>query len=96
MYAGIDTHKDTLAVAVIDAGGRQAAAAQLPNTEPGFIRLVQLLEAWPVRRVGIEGPGNFGRAIAVHLVIGWPAASRPPGVPRTLDRFGHPWLGRPR
>src|SRR5690349_3189415 len=66
-FAGIDTHKDTLAVAVVD----QVAAAQLPNTEPGFLELIELLEAHGVNRVGIEGSGNFGRAIAVHLVIDW-------------------------
>lgn len=71
MFAGIDTHKDTLAVAVVDHGGRQVAAGQLPNTEPGFLELVELLEAHGVSRVGIEGSGNFGRAIAVHLAIDW-------------------------
>jgi len=71
LFAGIDTHKDTLAVAVVDQLGRQLAAAQLPNTEPGFLELVELLEAHGVSRVGIEGSGNFGRAIAVHLVIDW-------------------------
>jgi hypothetical protein len=74
-YAGIDTHKDTLAVAVVDGAGRQVAAAQLPNTEPGFVRPVELLESWPVLKVGIEGSGSFGRAIAVHLVVSWASAS---------------------
>lgn len=74
LFAGIDTHKDTLAVAVVDQLGRQVAAAQLPNTEPGFLELVELLEAHGVGRVGIEGSGNFGRAIAVHLVIDWAPA----------------------
>jgi hypothetical protein len=68
MYAGIDTPKDTLAVAVIDDAGRQVAGAQLPNTQPQFDRLIQLLESLSVRRVGIEGSGNFGRAVAVHLL----------------------------
>jgi transposase len=71
LFAGIDTHKDTLAVAVVDDQGRRRAAEQLPNTEPGFLRLVTLLEEHRVERVGIEGSGNFGRAIAVHLALSW-------------------------
>jgi transposase len=72
LIAGIDTHKDTLAVAVVDQNGRALAFKDLPNTEPGFIELVQLLELHQVVRVGIEGSGNFGRAIAVHLVDSTP------------------------
>jgi transposase len=71
LFAGIDTHKDTLAVAVIDDVGRRLAGGQLPNTEPGLLELVELLDAHKVTKVGIEGSGNFGRAIAVHLAISW-------------------------
>lgn len=74
MYARIGTHKDTLAVVVIDQAGRQVAGAQLPNTEPGFARLVQLLESWPVCRVGIEGSDNYGPGCrgspGAHLAAG--------------------------
>ncbi|KRF03471.1 hypothetical protein ASG88_21950 [Nocardioides sp. Soil777] len=71
MFAGIDTHKDTLAVAVIDHSGRQLAHREFPNTEPGFLVLARLLDTHQVTRVGIGGSGNFGRAIAVHLAIEW-------------------------
>ena len=71
LFAGIDTHKDTLAVAVIDGVGRWLAGGQLPNTEPGFLELVELLDAHQVTKVGIEGSGKFGRAIAVHLALDW-------------------------
>ena len=33
MFAGIDTHKDSLAVAVIDDAGQLLAAREVPNTE---------------------------------------------------------------
>lgn len=55
MFAGIDTHKDTLAVAIIDAQGR-LLADDVANSERGFDRLTQLLEQHQVQRVGIEGP----------------------------------------
>jgi transposase len=71
VFAGIDTHKDTLAVAVIDAAGRLLASCQEPNTEHGFARLAELFDAHQVRRIGIEGSGNYGRAVTVHLALAW-------------------------
>jgi transposase len=69
VFAGVDTHKDSLAVAVIDQAGRNVTTRQLPNTEAGFSRLVSLLARHGVRRVGIEGSGGYGRAAAMHLAI---------------------------
>ncbi len=71
MIAGIDTHKDTLAVAVVDDAGRQLAGQEVPNTEAGFASLVELLEQHQVTQVGIEGSGTFGRAAAIHLMLRW-------------------------
>lgn len=71
MIAGIDTHKDTLAVAVVDDTGRLLAAGDIPNTERGFVQLVNMFDSHHVLRVGIEGSGNFGRAVAVHLALCW-------------------------
>src|SRR5829696_1864551 len=71
VFAGFDTHKDTLAVAVIDDAGRLLAARDVPNTEQGFVQLVGLFDTHQVVRVGIEGSGHFGRAVAVHLVLCW-------------------------
>lgn len=73
MIAGIDTHKDTLAVAVIDTG-RQLAGAEVRNTEAGFAGLVELLEAHQVTSVGIEGSGNFA---ARSRSTCWCAGPRP-------------------
>lgn len=71
VFAGIDTHKDTLAAAVADQGGRLLVELEVPNTEVGFVRLVELFETHQVVRVGIEGSGNFGRAVAIHLLLAW-------------------------
>ena len=71
VIAGIDTHKDTLAVAVVDDSGRLVAGADVPNTERGFAQLVDMFTAHHVQRVGIEGSGSFGRAVAVHLALCW-------------------------
>jgi transposase len=71
VIAGIDTHKDTLAVAVVDDSGRLVAGGDVPNTERGFAQLVDMFTAHHVQRVGIEGSGSFGRAVAVHLALCW-------------------------
>ena len=77
MFAGIDTHKDTLAIAVIDEQGRLVDQAQVANSEQGFAKLTDLLLAHHVHRVGIEGSGSYGRAVAIHLALTWPAARDP-------------------
>ena len=69
VFAGMDTHKDSLTVAVIDQAGRVQATRQLSNTEAGFASLVSLLRRHRVRRVGIEGSGGYGRAAVIHLAI---------------------------
>jgi transposase len=71
VIAGIDTHKDTLAVAVVDDTGRLVASGDVPNTERGFAQLVDMFTSHHVQRVGIEGSGSFGRAVAVHLALCW-------------------------
>jgi transposase len=53
-FAGIDTHKDTLAVAVIDAAGRVVFQSQQPNSDDGYRRLLAVLTRHGVSRVGIE------------------------------------------
>lgn len=57
--------------AVVGGNGRVVERRQPRNTEQGFMELVDLLVRHRVARVGIEGAGNFGRAIAVHMAIKW-------------------------
>ena len=68
MFAGVDTHKDTLAVAVIDHAGRVVRQLELPNQDSGYARLLALLTSHNVVRVGIEGSGNFGWPAATYLL----------------------------
>ena len=67
MFAGIDSHKDTLAVAVIDTAGRVVTARQVANEPDGFTVLARMVAEHHVVRVGIEGSTNFGWAAATHL-----------------------------
>src|SRR3954467_2172295 len=95
VLAGIDTHKDTLAVAVIDPAGRPVVVRQLANTEAGFDALEELLDKHQVRRVGIEGSGNYGRGAAVRLVLaGVPAVVEVPPSLTSRERTGRPGQGK--
>jgi transposase len=68
MFAGVDTHKDSLAVAVIDHAGRVVRQLELPNQVSGYARLLALLSSHNVVRVGVEGSGNFGWPAAIYLL----------------------------
>ena len=94
MIAGIDTHKDTLAVAVVDDTGRLVGGGDVPNTERGFAQLVDMFTSHQVQRVGIEGSGSFGRAVAVHLALCWQsdqpvAVVEVPTLMTSRERHGH-------
>jgi len=69
VFAGIDSQKDTLAVAVVDQVGLAVAVVQEPNTRAGFVRIGELLAKHEVIRVGIEGSGHYGRCIAAYLAL---------------------------
>lgn len=67
-YAGIDTHKDTHVVAVIDSIGRLIATAAFLTTTRGYNELLEwLVDNGPVIVVGIEGTGSYGAGIAALL-----------------------------
>ena len=66
VFVGVDTHKDTLAVALIDPSGRRQEAVTVANTVAGHGQLVKwLTERGSVQRLGIEGAGGYGRAVAL-------------------------------
>jgi len=95
MFAGIDTHNDTLAVAVIDDAGRQVAAAEVANTTAGLAGLQALLERHQVSRVGIEGSGTWGHGAAAHLVAaGGLTVVEVPTSMTTRERTGRPGQGK--
>lgn len=68
MFAGIDSHKRTLAVAVVDQAGRQLDFDEFRNDPKGHERLAKWLTNQGVLRVGVEGSGHLGRAASAYLV----------------------------
>ena len=94
MFAGIDSHKDTLAVAVIDAAGRTVTVRQIANEPDGFTVLADLVSAHEVARVGIEGSTNFGWAAAMHLVAGGATVVEVPPLMTSRERQSRPYQGK--
>ncbi len=94
MFAGIDTHKDTLAVAVIDTGGRVITMCELPNQDDGFTELAALMCRHQVARVGIEGSTNFGWAAAMLLLSEGVNIVEVPPLMTSRERRSRPGQGK--
>ncbi len=65
---GIDSHLDTIHVAVIAANGREIADHEFPTTTSGYRRAVVWLEEHgPLQAVGVEGASSYGLGICAVL-----------------------------
>jgi transposase len=58
MFAGIDSHKGSLAVAIVDDTGRLQSQFQTDNNSQGHDQLAKTITNAGVLRVGIEGSGG--------------------------------------
>lgn len=64
VIGGIDTHLDTIHVAVIDSWGRALADREFPTTPHGYRHaLAFLMGHGEVARLGIEGTSSYGAGI---------------------------------
>src|SRR6476661_4344822 len=70
MFVGIDTHKSSLAVCLVDELGRQLAVNDFPNEPRGHRRLLAWVtrQAPGPRRFGIESSGWLGHGLALFLL----------------------------
>ncbi len=69
MVIGIDCHKATLAACAVDALGAEMSAAEFRNTAAGHVELLGWARALGgVSRIGIEGSGFYGHALA-HILV---------------------------
>ena len=65
---GVDTHSDTHHAAVVDEVGRKVADASFVTTAAGYQALVDWARSHGnVDKVGVEGTGAYGAALARHL-----------------------------
>jgi len=70
LVAGIDTHKNTHHVAIVDHLGRPIADHQFTATGRGYRQVIDFLRAHgQVDRVGVEGTGSYGAGIARELTV---------------------------
>lgn len=68
LIAGIDTHKNTHHVAVLDEFGRPVVDQEFPATAAGYGQVVDLFtRLGPVTKVGVEGTGSYGAGITRAL-----------------------------
>lgn len=95
---GIDSHKDTIHVAVITDIGQHVHDKEFPTTQAGYRRAVAwLIGHGPLTAVGVEGTSSYGRGIATELTIAGirvvevnrtrPAERRKQGKTDALDAY---------
>ena len=68
--AGIDAHKHTFTVAVLDARGGRCGIGSFPTSPDGLAEVLALLDRFEfaIGRIGVEGSAGLGRHVTQALV----------------------------
>jgi transposase len=92
---GVDSHKSSLAVAVLDELGRLVGSREFLNDDGGHGALLEWIRGHDDNRViGIEGTGNFGAALARRLIEANEDAREVPSFLPHRERKKHPSRGK--
>src|SRR3712207_588527 len=76
---GVDPHKASIAVAVVDEVGELLECASFLQNRAGLRALARWAKRFPERRWAVENAGGLGRHLAVRLAAaGEPVADVPP------------------
>ena len=68
LVAGVDTHKNTHHVAILDLVGRPVADREFRADGRGYTQVIRFLhEHGDVARVGVEGTGSYGAGLSRAL-----------------------------
>jgi transposase len=69
LIVGIDVHKHTHAVALIDDRGGEIAAVTVANSPKGYRQLIDWLVEHDAAQavIGVESPGSYGRCLTTAL-----------------------------
>lgn len=67
---GVDAHKRSLTVALVEPAGAAVAVASFAHTEAGLVEVLAWLAGQPARlvRIGVEGSAGHGRHLAAVLL----------------------------
>lgn len=66
--AGVDTHKDSHTIAILDERGQLVRTLTIPTTEAGYTDALQTATALGETRWGLESTGCYGNAFAKMLL----------------------------
>ena len=92
---GVDSHKSSLAVAVLDEVGRAIGVQEFPNHPRGHDSLTRWLSTYGSERViGIEGAGKYGAGLARHLLELGEQVREVPAFLSHRERKKHPSRGK--
>ena len=82
LVVGMDVHKDTVAIAIVDGTGDEREATTIENTPAGHEQLTGwLAERAPGARCGMELSGGIARGLAAALhAVGHPVVAVTPGL----------------
>jgi transposase len=67
-FAGVDTHKERHAIAVVDEVGKELEAFSIPASTAGYVSAMDLAAKYAGLIWGVEGTGSYGRPFADALV----------------------------
>jgi transposase len=65
---GVDPHKGSNTISVLDTTGAVVLQARFPNTHRGFNEMRKAVAVYPTRRWAVEGANGMGRSVAQRLV----------------------------
>ena len=68
MIIGVDPHKASVTIEVVDQHGTLAATGRFPTARGGYQALIRYVRSWPQRVWAVEGTGGAGRPLAQRLV----------------------------
>ena len=64
MIIGVDPHKASVTIEVVDQHGTLAATGRFPTARGGYQALIRFVRQWPQRVWAVEGTGGAGRPSA--------------------------------
>jgi transposase len=91
---GVDSHKKSFAVAIVDEVGRDVGVRQFPNNPKGHTRILEWLARLDVDLVGIEGSANFGAGLTRVLVAAGLTVKEVPAFLTARERDRRPSQGK--